>query len=521
MTIEQITGVVEDNYGCPKLDHRQIMLISQETECQNYWHSDTAFPASGAIPVEAKKLELRKFLPKRVSAIAFACPCKPGEPIDITKGGTVETVGFAYYKNWVAIDPCEVNEEVVLTEDNTPYERVPYLEKYRRHVAEKTAALTEAVRVRYEIMATMVKLWGSYMVFGPKMDSFMVDFRRNTALHVVLKQNYSNIDTFPMNDIEMLGHLMAVNSRTGTTGGVRVARYIFGVDAWREFHMHHQVQRKGFTSACNCTEPGNDLGIRSEDCGIEFAGELNGKPVYVDSRTFVDADGMEKFYMPQDALLLEGNGMDGFRSHSVIASPSAGFKPGDFHFREWFCEPDETWTLEVQGSILMAPRNVNTNMLVRNVGRIMTFPGQGSVDQLINSEGHVEVPPQSTKGVFDTGGAEWEEAKQQAADAGFFKVCALLLGRTPPRVPCNNGTKADCVPGEHLMIVPNKDPCPTAPKKCVTKATLLSQGYDEYQIAESIFFGGLIATTAAECLNPVTQPLTGEVNEEVQEQVGG
>ena len=481
----------DESIVCPKLSHRELLQISEETECNNYWFSDNSFPESTAIRTEAKELELRKFMSKRVSPIAFSCPCKPGEPIDVTRGGTVATIGFAYYKNWVSLDPCEVAEEVVCLEDDTPFERVPYAEKYRRHVAAKTAALTEAVRTRYELMATFIKLWGSYVVTGPKMDSVYVDFRRNPCLTVVLKRNYDDVNTFPMEDLIEFDNHFRINSTTANgRGGKRAARYTFGVDAWYCFSTHHQVIREGFTRACDCTEPENDLGIQSDDCGIEFAGRLNNVPVYVDSRTYIDDDMVEKFYMPQDALLIEAEGMGGRRAHSTVYSPAANFQPGDFFFREFFCEPDEVWTLEVQGSINMFPEDVNCSMLVRNVGRVRTFPGCACEDRLLNAEGSIVAPPGSDKGLC--GDSEWEVAQRNAVDNDRFAICAVLLGRTPPRTPCHNvGATSRCVPGKMCQISPAKDPCPSSPKKCITKQTLLQQGFDELGIAEMLYFGGL------------------------------
>lgn len=513
MGIENQTGPVEYHNGCPKCDSRELLEISQETQCRNYWYSDNSFPASGAIRTGAKKLELRKYMDKQVSAIAFACPCKPGEPIDITRGGTIETVGFGYYKNWVALDPCEVNEEVVCDEDCDPYEKLPYIEKYRRHVAAKTAALTEAVNTRYELMATFIKLWGAYMIFGPKMDSYMIDFERNTCLCAVMRENYDNINTFPCADWNMWKHMLKKNKKGNTNG--QPVRVTFGVDAWQCWHMHHEIQRKGFTKACDCTEPGNDLGLRGSDCGMDFMGTFDGIAVYVDGRTYVDADGVEKYYMPQDAMLMECEGMRGARAHSTIFSPSADFNPGDFHFREWWCEPDEAWTLQVEGSILMFPRNVDTSLLVRNVGRTMSYPGQGCVDRILGatldadgepvegSEGYVTSPPQANKGITED---QWEVAIQCAVDGLYFGICCSLIGRAPPRVPCNNGTKADCIPGKWLTITPGKDPCPTAPKKCVTKEMLVSQGYTDFAIAEAIYYGGLVKQTLEQCL-VIPQPL--------------
>ena len=505
--------------GCPQCDSRELLEISQETACRNYWYSDNSFPEAGAIRTRAKKLELRKFLDKNVAAIAFACPCKPGEPVDITRGGTIETVGFAYYKNWVALDPCETEEEIPCDQDCDPYSQIPYEEKYRRHIADKTAALTEAVRTRYELIATFLKLWGSYMVFGPKMDSYMIDFERNNCLHLVLRNNYCDINTFPVQDMQMFDNLFKRNSRQANgRSGQTAARYTFGVDAWTDFSMHYQVQRHGFVKACDCTEPGNDLGIQSDDCGIEFAGTFNNKPVYIDGRTYIDADGVEKFYMPQDALLIESNEMNGARAHSTVYSPSANFQPGDFHFRQWWCDPDEAWTLEVQGSILMFPRNVNTAMLVRNVGRARTQPGDGSVDEIMNAEGEVYSPPKAEKGQTDE---QWEQAMKDATDSEYFALCCALVGRAPPQVPCNNGMKAECVPGKWLTITPAKDPCPTAPKKCISKEILLNNGYTDKTIAEAIFYGGLEPSTLAECL-AIPQPLLPPppASEEVQEAVG-
>lgn len=517
--MENMTGTVETHNGCPKCDSRELIQISRDTNCRNYWYSENSFPERNAIRTDKKKLELRHYMSKKVSAIAFACPCKPGEPIDITKGGTVETVGFAYYRNWVSLDPCEVNEEVVCDEDCDPYDKIPYLEKYRRHVADKTAALTEAVLARYELIATFIKLWGSYWVFGPKMDSTLIDFERNPCLCIVLRNNYDDHNTFPMHDIQMFNHIFKRNTNKGGRGGKTAARYTFGVDAWQCFSMHHEVQRKGFVKACDCTEPGNDLGIRGDDCGMEFAGTLDGKPVYVDGRTYIDHDGVEKYYMPQDALLIEAEGMNGRRAHSTIYSPSADFEPGDFHFRQYWCEPDEVWTLEVQGSILMFPEDVNTSLLIRNVGPLRTFPGDGCVDRILDGEGNVATPPKAEKGQTHE---QWEEAMQQAMDSDYFALCCQLAGRAPPRVPCNNGMKADCVPGKWLSIVPNPNPCPTAPKKCVSKELLVSQGYTDHQIAEAIFYGGIEATTLEDCLLS-TQPLirsAKEAPEEVKENLG-
>ena len=506
MSIENITGGVTNAHGCPQLSSRELLEISREVECRNYWHSDNSFPASTAVRTNAKLLELQAYMDKRVAPIAFGCPCKPGEPIDLTQGGTIQTMGFAYYKNWVALDPCEVNEEVVCMEDNTPYERVPYLEKYRRHVAAKTAALTEAVRTRYELMATFLKLWGSYRVDGPKMDSYFVDFQRNPCLTAVLKRNYDDINTFPMNDLQHFFYHLKINSTDANgRGGAMPARIIMGVDAWYCFSNHHQVIREGFTKACDCTEPGNDLGITSEDCGVEFAGRVRNIPVFVDGRTYMDVDGSERYYMPQDAMLIEAEGMNGRRAHSTIYSPSANFEPGDFHFREYFCEPDEVWNLTVEGSILMFPGNVNRALLIRNVGRTRTFPGCTCQDALLNAEGQVVAPPKAGKGLC--GDSEWEAAMKKAMDNEIFAVCAALIGRTPPQVPCNNGTKANCVPGKWCQIVPSKDPCPTAPRRCIAKSTLIEQGFDDYMIAEMVYYGGLDCIAEGdECIETIVTP---------------
>lgn len=507
MSIESITGGVTSANGCPQLSSRELLEISREVECRNYWHSDNSFPAGTAVRTDKKLLELRHYFDKKVAPIAFACPCKPGEPIDITQGGTIQTMGFAYYKNWVALDPCEVNEEVVCMEDTTPYDKVPYLEKYRRHVAAKTAALTEAVRTRYELMATFIKLWGSYIVHGPKMDSHLVDFQRNPCLTAVLKRNYDDENTFPMNDIPHFFHLLKTNSTLGNgRGGQMPARITFGVDAWYCFSNHHQVIKQGFTKSCDCTEPENDLGIQSDNCGVEFAGKLQNVPVYIDGRTYMDVDGVEKYYMPQDAMLIESAGMNGRRAHSTIYSPSADFRPGDFHFREYYCEPDEVWTLTVEGSILMFPGNVNSSMLIRNIGRTRTFPGCACQDALVDAEGHVVAPPKAGKGLC--GDTEWEKAAQCAVDNDLFAICAALIGRTPPVTPCNNNKcGSECVPGKWCQIAPDKDPCPTSPKKCISKDTLIEQGFDDYMIAEMIYYGGLEATTLAECLKVTTTPI--------------
>ncbi|OED44921.1 hypothetical protein ACH42_06345 [Endozoicomonas sp. (ex Bugula neritina AB1)] len=496
--IEGISPVTNQG-GCPKYDSRELLEISNIMECRNYWYSENSFPAAGALRTKHKKIELRQFMEKKVAPIAFACPCTPGEPIDITQGGTVMTVGFAYYRNWVALDPCEVEEECVIIEDDNPYEKVPYLEKYRRHVAAKTAALTTAVRERYELMATFIKLWGSYVVSGYKMDSYLLDFQRNPCLTVVLKQNYEDINTFPIDDFKHYKQLFRMNTvEANGRGGQSVVRATFGVDAWHTFSQHHQVIKKGYRSACDCQEPENDLGLRADDCGMEFVGILDGTPIYVDGRTYMDIDGQEKYYMPQDALMFESSGMRGLRAHSTIYSPSADFRPGDFHFRETFCEEDEVWKLDVQGSILMFPRNVNSSMVIRNIGPVRTFPGCYCQDRLIDSEGHISAPPAGEKGCGD--GGAWEKAMQAAVDATHFAICALLLGRTPPRIPCYAGCKGECVPGQWCAIAPNKNPCPTAPKRCISKATLLEQGFDDRAIAEAVYYAGLEPRTLEECL---------------------
>lgn len=505
---ENIVVNASDAGGCPVFDSRELLEISRESACRNYWYSDNVFPENGAIFTDKKKVELRHYLSKQVAPIAYACPCANGEPIDITQGVTVKEMGFAYYKNWVSLDPCEVEEEVIILEDQTPYEKVPYLEKYSRHVVAKTAALTEAVRTRYELMSTFLVLYGSYTVFGPKMDDQFVDYQRRKALTVTLMRNYQEIDSFPMEDLSALFNMFRINTMDLTGGGGAVPESLtFGVDAWNDFHQHHLVQKFGFVSACNCTEPGNNLGIQSNDCGIEFAGTLKGLPVYIDGRVYIDVDGVNKYYMPSDAMLIRAAGFSGRRAHSTIYSPSANFAPGDFHFRETFCEKQEVWTLEVQGSIAMFPGNVNRNMLVRNVGRAVTFPGKGSQNRLLNPQGEVMAPPNAGKGQANDSGQTWEEALQAAVDNNLFSILTTLAGRGAPRVPCNNGTAASCVPGKWIQILPSTDPCPSAAPLCISKDTLRSQGFSDLMIADAIFHGGLeVQTDAANCEGVITQP---------------
>ena len=473
MAIEQIIGSNCDAQGCPKLDSRELLDISEATTCENYWFYENSF--SERRLSERDAFELRDITPRgQVSPTMFAIPCRPGEPLDVTRGGTMATVDFANYRTWVGVDPCEVLEEVYLPDDCDVYDRLPYEEKYRRHVALKTSLLRESVMTRYELMSTMMKLYGSYIVEGPKMDPVMYDFQRKPCLTAAAKSNWCEINSFPLQDFKYYCYLVKL-----ATG--KVARRIhMGVDAWHAFYSHHQVQ-KHVVLACNCTEPGNNLNVTGEDdCGVEFMGMIDNKPIYVDSRTFTDYDGTQQFYVPADAMLIETDGMGGLRGHGRIMSPSANFEPGDLFFRQIFDEDSEFWKLEVMGSILIMARQVNSCMMIRNLSKVMTYPGDTCRDVLINEEGQVWAPP--LHGSEDEN--RIDEIAAEVAGSDYFEVCSMVVGRTPPRVACSD--LEECVPGEPCRIVPTDNPCPDALQRVISKDNLLTQGVDENAMCDLV-----------------------------------
>lgn len=475
MSYEQIVGVTCDAGGCPRLDNRELIDISEAANCENYWFYENSFNSRRT--TDAKKFELRELGGNgKVPPTLFSIPCKPGEPLDYTRSGQIATVDFANYRTWVGIDPCEILEEVYFPDDCDPYDRLPYEEKYRRHVAAKTALLRKSVETRYEIMATFMKLWGSYTIEGPKMDPVNLDFQRNPCLTAALKETWdSGTDTFPLEDMKYFMYLVKL-----ATGGKVARRFHFGVDAWQAFFSHHQVQ-KNVISACECSEPGNNIVMATEsDCGIEFMGTIWNLPIYVDSRTYVDHAGQEQFYMPQDALLIETQGMGGLRAHGRIMSPSANFEPGDLFFRQTYNDDTEFWKLEVMGSILVMPMDVNTTMMIRNLAKVMTYPGKACRDILITEEGSVWAPPLHGSDDEDL----VDVVAAQVRDARWFEVCAMIIGRTPPRVSCADLDA--CIPGEPCRITPTSNPCPTAWQRVISKDDLLAQGVDEQSMCDLV-----------------------------------
>lgn len=469
-----------DSSGCPQLDSRELLAVSEEASCEDiYWFRSNSF--SNVRTTDKDKFELRELAARnKVAPAVFSIPCKPGEPLSTSRGGYVSTIDFAYYNMHVTLDPCEVLEEIWFPEDCTPYDRLPYEEKYRRHVAELTALLRRSALTRQELMAALVKLHGSYTVEGPKMDPVNIDFERNPCLTVALKKTWDEPDSFPLDDIVEIRAMFKQ-----FTKGKMVRRMTFGVDAWHAFY-NTPVVRKEVISACECTEPGNNIVRASEvDCGVEFMGTIAGIPLYTDSRTFLDHDGQEEYIIPQDAILVEGEGFGGIRGHGRIMSPAANFEPGDLFFRQTFDDETECWKMSVQGSILMLPSNVNTAMLVRNVGRVMTYPNQGCTDLLLDSEGEIYAPPRQ----FSADENQLDEIAAAVAGTDYFEVCATIFGRTAPRIHCRDSE--ECLAGDICRITPTTDGCPDALQRVISKQDAYRQGIDDASLCNLVRFNAM------------------------------
>jgi hypothetical protein len=474
--------------GCPQLDHRELIRIAQDSRCLNFWFYDNFFPNRRL--TSAKKFEVQELAARgRVPPAVFSAPCKPGEPLDYTQGGRVYTIDLANYKMWVGMDPCEVDKEIMFPDDTDPYERLSQQEKWRRHLIEKTAILDESVRTAYEIMAAMVKIMGAYYVQGPKINTAYYDFQRKPCLTVAAKHPWNNPFTYPVNDLAAYDMHFRMNS------GVNTTRKTFGVDAYNAFMSHPLVIDK-IIKPCDCPEPGASLnGALPDECDIEFFGRIGTCDLYVDARTYVDHDGMTKYYMPPDAVLFEGPGFEGTRAHGKIYSPEADFRSGDMFYREYVsCPRTQTVEISVEGSILLMPGNcesINRSMIVRGLGEKRASPMEKCKDVLLNTEGQIVAPPSHgsmEENLYDMAAAAVRENE-------YFEVCAALAGRTKPIVLCDDVEK--CHPGEMCWIMPTANPCPDALQRCISKDTLIQQGIDEKE---------MINLVMCYALNPIGEP---------------
>ena len=477
--LENVLGVSRDSVegitGCPQLDHRELVQIADDSRCLNFWYYENCFPESSRRLTEARAYEVQS-MTRRGNAppAVFSAPCKPGEPLDYSQGGQLYTIDFANYKMYVAMDPCEVDKEISLPGDAGPYDKIPYEQKWARHIIEKTALLDESVDMAYELLASMIKMVGSYYVTGPKINTAYYDFQRKPCLTVAQKTPWNEYSSYPVNDIQAYDMHFFMNA------GTSVIRRTFGVDAYHALMNNPQAINK-IIKPCDCPEPGARLlTVAPNDCDIEFIGRIGIVDMYVDGRTFVDSNGDTHYLMPPDAMLLEGAGFQGTRAHGKIYNPQADFKAGDKFFREYVCDPrTQTVELSVEGSILLFPstrQGINRSMLVRGLGERMHAPGEKCIDQLLNTEGEVVAPPAHGS----IAEAEYDRVAAEVRAVDYFEVVASLAGRTDPVFLCSDMDK--CEPGKMCWIHPTHNPCPDSAQRWISKDDMIRQGMDEKEM---------------------------------------
>lgn len=234
------------------------------------------------------------------------------------------------------------------------------------HLLRKHRAMHEN---RWEWLAAQAVLLGYVDVEGDGYPLARVDFGRDPALTITT--NWAAVGyTFEdvIQDLTDGRRLVSEKSMSGTV----IRDYVFGGDAWAQFAKLGKDVLWGKDGLMDTTIGGSETSVtRLWDGleGVEYMGQISGlngqgrMRLWVNTQKFDDADGVEKYLMPQNAVLGASTAIDGVRCFGAIMDDDANYKALEYFPSMWKEKDPSVTYIMSQGAPLMVPRDPNASVL--------------------------------------------------------------------------------------------------------------------------------------------------------------
>lgn len=232
------------------------------------------------------------------------------------------------------------------------------------------AELLRKARVKFsnrnEWLAARAIVDGKVTISGEDYPSTLVDFRRDAGLTSVL----AGAAKWDVSTGDPIASLKVMRNAANDLSGVRIKKYIFGSNAWDLF-----TQRVNLKEMMNVQYGGQETRVTLINDGYrgqEFMGRIQGldgagqMDLWVDSSNFIDPeDGATKLFLDTNTVVGVEESVEGVRCFGAIQDHSAGFRPLDFFFKNYFNDNPSLEYLLSQSAPLMVPKNPNATFSLK------------------------------------------------------------------------------------------------------------------------------------------------------------
>lgn len=241
----------------------------------------------------------------------------------------------------------------------------------------RDAVVAELIRLQkvkmqntWNWMAARALIDGKVLISGEDYPATLVDFRRDADLTSVLTTGarWTEPTADPLADLRERRVL------ANGLSGARIARYVFGGNAWELFSQRvdlRELMRAEYAGRGQNTQ----VNLMREGFGdtVEYMGTMSGAngqgrmEFFVDTSRFVSPEtGLEEFHLDQNTVVgISPDVVGGTRCFAAIMDKAANFKPLPMFFKNWEEQDPSQEYLLTQSAPLMVPREPNATFSIK------------------------------------------------------------------------------------------------------------------------------------------------------------
>ena len=231
----------------------------------------------------------------------------------------------------------------------------------------KDAALADILRYhdtlianRLEWMAANAIIFGSVTLTGENYPTTTVDFQR----HATLTYTLSGAALWSANTATPLADIRAARVNAQNRSGQTIRRLVFGGTAWELFSARVDLkaeQDRNFGG--KVVEIQRDFdGFDGQEYMGRYGGMFGGNAMelWVDRSKYVDDNGTEQFYLPQNNVVGFADA-EGVRCYGAIKDFDAGLQALERHQKMWRENDPSAEFVLTQSAPLMVPKKPNAS----------------------------------------------------------------------------------------------------------------------------------------------------------------
>lgn len=211
---------------------------------------------------------------------------------------------------------------------------------------------------RLEFMAFDAVIDGKLVISGEGFPDIEVDFGRDNSLskNLTLSDRWGETGVSPADDLEAWA--LEILKLSGAT----VIDIVFDTAAWKLFKADPKT-----VDAIETRRGGNsniELGAEVKP-GAVFKGTWGAYNLWVHSDWYVDANGTEQPFMPENSVLMGGPQIEGGRHFGAILDTKAGYRAMQFFPKSWVSEDPAVRWLMTQSAPLIVPHRPNASLFAQ------------------------------------------------------------------------------------------------------------------------------------------------------------